>query len=313
MTGMAEWLNIVVRFGLYVDLMLLFGLSCFGLYVVHGEERRFGQVIRFGIWLTVLSAVGLLLSAAGLVVLVANVAGSSLADPDAETTRILLNETAVGTAWKVRIAALVAGLATGALMRSPAARLWTGVSASAVALGTLAWSGHAATGEGMLGTIDLASDVAHLLAAGVWVGALLALVLLVFSPTIGTSQDQLRFAHRSLDGFSRIGTIVVALLTLTGIFNLWRRVGPNHLLSLPDTPYGQLLLAKLILFAVMLALASLNRLRLTPALARHLVDASGASPVASLRTSLALETGAAVTILALVAWFGTLEPPMPTG
>jgi len=254
-----------------------------------------------------------LLSAVGLAVLVAVVSGATLVDLDRETAGILLNETAVGIAWKVRIGALLGALAVAALVRSPSPRLWMYLGASATALGTLAWGGHAAAAEGTFGTFDLASDILHLLAAGVWVGALFALVLLLFSSTIRTSRNQLRLAHRSLDGFSKIGTIVVAVLTLTGLFNGWRRIGPAHLLSLPNSPYGQLLLIKLVLFGLMLALASLNRFRLTPALARGL-DAAGNIPtVASLRTSLALETGAAVAILALVAWFGTLEPPIPTG
>ena len=92
----------------------------------------------------------------------------------------------------------------------------------------------------------------------------------------------------------------------------WRRVGIDQLLLLPTSPYGQLLLIKLALFALMLILASLNRFRLTPALGRDLTS-DGAPAVNQLRASLALEAGAAVIILGLVSWFGTLEPPVPTG
>jgi putative copper resistance protein D len=64
---------------------------------------------------------------------------------------------------------------------------------------------------------------------------------------------------------------------------------------------------KLLLFAAMLGLAALNRFHLTPALAL-----AGDQPpsFATLRLSLTIEAGAATAILALVAWLGTLEPPM---
>jgi putative copper resistance protein D len=93
--------------------------------------------------------------------------------------------------------------------------------------------------------------------------------------------------------------------------NSWFLVGPDHLASLFTTPYGQVLLVKLLLFAAMLGLAGLNRFRLTPALGQAL-DAGGASALASLQRSLALETAAAFLVLALVAWLGTL-PPVSSG
>ena len=309
---MAEWINIAVRFGLYVDLMLLFGAASFGVYALRGEERRSGQVIRFVVLLPALALGGLLLSALGLGVTLTSMTGSALSEVDAETAGLLLNETALGTAWKVRVLALCLAIAAGALVPGPGLKLWSYVGASAAALASLAWGGHAAAGEGMLRLMDLASDIIHLLAAGVWLGALFVLVLMVFSRTIHSNGEHARLAYRSLEGFSTIGTIVVILLTLTGLMQGWRRVGIDQLLLLPTSPYGQLLLIKLALFALMLILASMNRFRLTPALGRDL-SSEGVPAVSRLRASLALEAGAAVVILGLVSWFGTLEPPIPTG
>jgi copper resistance protein D len=71
---------------------------------------------------------------------------------------------------------------------------------------------------------------------------------------------------------------------------------------LTGSRYGWLLGAKLVLFCGMLALAGINRWRLTPALER------GEHAIAALRLSLCVETSAAIGILALVAWLGTLDP-----
>jgi copper resistance protein D len=60
----------------------------------------------------------------------------------------------------------------------------------------------------------------------------------------------------------------------------------------------------------MLGLAAMNRFRLTPALLRDL-DA-GAVPSGAqraLRRSIAIEAGLAASVLAIVAWLGTLVPP----
>jgi putative copper resistance protein D len=54
----------------------------------------------------------------------------------------------------------------------------------------------------------------------------------------------------------------------------------------------------------------MNRFRLTPALLRDLE--SGAVPsgaLRALRRSIAIEAGLAASVLAIVAWLGTLVPP----
>ena len=101
-----------------------------------------------------------------------------------------------------------------------------------------------------------------------------------------------------------VGTIVV-----TGLVNGWMLVGIGNVATLPAILYGQLLIAKLALFVAMLALASLNRFRLTPAFERSIAADDHGRALAALRTSLALETACVVAVLGLVAWLGTLAPP----
>jgi copper resistance protein D len=66
--------------------------------------------------------------------------------------------------------------------------------------------------------------------------------------------------------------------------------------------------AKLVLFAAMLSLAANNRWRLTPALKRTSVSGDSEGSWTRLRISVALEGAAGATVLALVAWLGTLAP-----
>ncbi len=301
---------VVVRLALYLDLMALFGIAAFALYALRGDERRFNGAIALGPWLWSSAALGALLSVAGLAVLAAGMAGVPLASVDLATIEMIVAVTSVGTAWLVRMGALLIAFAAAvALRRRPVAALSLVAGAAAVALASLAWSGHGAMDDGPTGWVHVTADIAHLLAAGIWVGALLALLLLVFRRGELVERDHLLLSHRALDGFSLVGTITVAAIIVSGLVNGWLLVGPANILKLPDSLYGQLLIAKLLLFGAMLALAATNRFRLVPSFEASLASADHAAALDALRRSLAVETGCAAAVLALVAWLGTLEPP----
>lgn len=189
--------------------------------------------------------------------------------------------------------------------------VWLGGVAlcSAVALGTLAWTGHGAMDEGAIGWVHLAADILHLLASGAWVGALVGLILLVFRSAARVDAAHLSLTHRALHGFGTVGTIVVGTIVLTGLANAWVLVGIGNVATLATTLYGQLLLAKLALFAAMLGLASVNRFRLTLAFERSIASGDHDEALGALRASLAVETTCVVAILGLIAWLGTLAPP----
>lgn len=302
---MAEAGGIIVRFLLYLDLMLLFGLPLFGLYALRGPERADRAIIPLRALVLWLAALGLGLSALALLLLAANMSGLPMAEVDVETLRLLVEGTAPGTAWVVRIAALIAAPVLALLAwRIPALALPGVTGSGAIALLTLPWTGHGAASEGMAGWVHLGADMVHLLASGVWLGALFGLMLLLLRPASRMSPAHIQLSHRALEGFSSIGTGVVALLLLTGLVNSWFLVGIDHLSAMLTALYGQLLWVKLLLFAAMLGLAALNRFRLTPAL-----QAGGTATVGALRRSLFVETAFALAILGLVAWLGTLSPP----
>jgi putative copper resistance protein D len=301
-----DWPLIGARFALYVLLSSLFGLSAFSLYALPAEGRK--DVLPLGPWLACLAAGGLLFSAVALAIMAAAMAGTAPWPIDRDAIRLLLEGTPTGTAWWTRVAALaVAGLA-GGLARGRSRWLGLAALASAVALANLAWTGHGAMDEGAAGWQHLAADIVHLLAAGAWIGALLGLILLVMRGAQRVNVAHLRLSHRALHGFGTVGTILVGTIVLTGLINAWFLIGPAKVPTLAVHTYGQLLIAKLGLFAVMLGIASLNRFRLTPDLERSIEVEDHQAALGLLRRSLAVETGCALAILGLVAWLGVLEP-----
>lgn len=306
-----EQLAIAVRFLLYLDLMVLFGVAAFGLYALRGTERVSGTLLASSSLVAGASLGGVLLSLLGMAALAASLGGTSLTAIDREVLDALLFETSNGIAWQLRLVALLVALGAAWLVRvAPTATAGAALSAATggAALATLAWTGHGAAGEGGFGWLHLAADILHLLAAGLWVGALVAMLLLVFRPAAAMDRAHLLLSHRVLAGFSTTGTIVVGTLTVTGLINLAGTTGVAGIAALPLSRYGQLLIAKLALFATMLALAASNRFRLVPAFETALAAGDHAAALAALRRSLAFESVCAAAILALVAWLGTLDP-----
>lgn len=304
--------TIGIRFALYVDLMLLFGLPLFGLYALRGAERFQSAVLPIRAFVLWLAASAICLSVLSIVAMTASMAGVSIGEVDRASVGTMITQTPMGIAWQVRIATLFIAICVAVAVGARGKPVWLVIVClgSATALASLAWTGHGAATDGFAGARHLTADVVHLLAAGGWLGALAALATLLFQPLSSRTESQLRLLHRILHEFSLVGAIIVALIFVSGLVNSWVLVGPTHLLSMTGTLYGQLLLAKLVLFAAMLVLAAINRFRLTPAIDHAIQAGETFGAVQRLRKSLFMETGAAIAIIGLVAWLGTLEPPM---
>lgn len=299
---MSEWVAIALRFGVYLDLMLLFGLIAYPLYSV----GRASPASRRGRFLPhALAMPGIALSIASFIVMTASMAGVAVAELDRETLAFVLWETGHGTAFMVQVFALLATVGLALLGRGARGR-WLAAAAAGVAVGSLAWTGHAGATEGLPGALHRLSDIVHLLAASAWIGALAILLR-----TIAKTGAAVAEAQQALAAFAVAGSVIVGLIILTGIVNSLMIVGVAGLPLLPGTLYGQLLIAKLALFALMLMLAALNRWRLTPRLGLRRASSEAPREMTAVTRSLVLETGAAITILGLVAWLGLLAPPSP--
>lgn len=301
---------IAIRWALYVDLGLLFGLPLFALYGL-GGNRTDHRPLPIAAMIASLALLGLLLSVLGFGIQISAMADLPLAQPDWTLVRDIFDGTPLGTALKVRLAALLVLLLCAAChRRSPRASVALATLAGACALSTLAWSGHGAAGEGSAGWLQLAADLVHLLAAGAWLGAIAAFILLAAGKAAPDDMARVALADRALRRFGRIGSLLVGLIIASGAVNGAFLVGLQQVASLGQSTYGRLLIAKLLLFVSMLGLAALNRYRLTPRLESALEQRNVRGAMGALRRSLLAEIGFAIAILGLVAWLGTLSPPM---
>ncbi|WP_095139948.1 copper homeostasis membrane protein CopD [Pseudomonas sp. Irchel s3a10] len=286
---MAELINIILRLALYVDLLLLFGVALFALYNVNAP-------LRFRPLLRGLALLGALLSVAGLLLMTSAMSGETELAALWPHLQMMLLETDVGLAWALRMIALIVVLVQPGK--------WLASMAGAVALSSLAWSGHGAMDEGWLRLWHFLSDILHLLAAGAWLGGMLALVLLTRGRV---DEARIRLLAAAVKRFEWIGAAIVLTLSLSGVVNYLFIVGPRLDEVLLGT-YGMLLAIKVWLFAAMLVLAALNRFHLGPALERSIRDGQHVIATNALRRSVLLELGLALLIVALVAWLGTLSP-----
>jgi putative copper resistance protein D len=286
---MAELINIILRLALYVDLLLLFGVALFALCSVNAP-------LRFRPLLRGLALLGALLSVAGLLLMTSAMSGETELAALWPHLQMMLLETDVGLAWALRMIALIVVLAQPGK--------WLASMAGAVTLTSLAWSGHGAMDEGSLRFWHFLSDILHLLAAGAWLGGMLALVLLARG---GVDEARIRLLAEAVKRFEWIGAAIVLTLSVSGVVNYLFIVGPRLDEVLLGT-YGMLLAIKVLLFAAMLVLAALNRFHLGPALERSLRDGQHVIAAHALKRSVLLELGTALLIVALVAWLGTLSP-----
>jgi len=81
----------------------------------------------------------------------------------------------------------------------------------------IAWTGHAGSGVGELGVLQLAADVLHLIAAAAWLGGLVSLALLL---TAARRHDGLAWASVARDAtrrFSTLGIVSVGIILATGM------------------------------------------------------------------------------------------------
>ncbi len=133
-----------------------------------------------------------------------------------------------------------------------------------------ALSGHAAASRYFIASVAI--DALHVAAAGLWIGGLL-IVVAVGIPAMRRLDGNVDGAVRALfSSFHPLALVCAPMVVVAGFATSWMRLGS---LSGLRTLYGTALLAKLALFAGVLALGSYNAFRArrrlgTPEGTRHL-------------------------------------------
>lgn len=187
---------------------------------------------------------------------------------------------------------LVLLLATLKLLpRTPA----VAVVAAGLALALQPALGHAWALAGGVGVMLIGSEALHLLAAGVWLGGLLS--LLVCSARLPPSQSA-QVCRR----FAPLGLASAGIIAITAALQGGQLVGSVP--ALIGTHYGRTALLVLGLFSAALLLAALNRRRFTP-------GPAGGDPIVAqrrLRLSIGAEAAIGLAIVLAAGFLASLPP-----
>jgi putative copper export protein len=143
----------------------------------------------------------------------------------------------------------------------------------------------------------------HVLAAGLWIGTLLVLVvaglsaLLVHEPT---RERRGAIAADMVNGFSPLALSMGVVVVLFGVITAWRHL--HHIDALWTTPYGITLIIKLVFVAMVFALGAWNWRRQRPTLGSE-------AAAASIRRSASAELTVATIVLVITAVIVSLPSP----
>lgn len=236
--------------------------------------------------------------------------------PSPQIVSALLSETRYGDIWLVRHALWLL-LAALLVLREPErdAADWLALRLGALMLGAAGLvagsaAGHAATAPGR-SDLSIAVDAIHLLAAGVWAGALVpfALFLRRAQPDRHDGIPAITAAV-AVRRFSTLGLASVAVMLVTGAYAAFQQIG--SIPALLGTTYGRWLSAKLAILALVLGVALLNRAHLRPRIERAAtgpgICETAGGPIARLSRFVLLEAALVAAMFAAVAVLSLTTP-----
>jgi putative copper export protein len=245
--------TVVLRAGYYVASIGAVGLAVFA--IAFGQRLTFGENERLSLLIRLAVIVAVLLSLAAAVVRVQVLSAGDLSNLAVWEAML---RSRIGDAFLLRTAGLLLLLPLGF-----GARAGEGLAGAGA---VLVLASYAAMGHSTLYSPrqELAGIVVvHLACVAFWIGSL--------APLRWVAARGDRDALALIEDWSRVTLKVVALLVLVGVIGaalLLRQ--PGQLLT---SWYGNAMLAKLALFAGVMALAAWHKLMLTPAMARGEPDA----------------------------------------
>jgi putative copper resistance protein D len=298
-----------LRFAHYGALLCLFGWTAFRSLKLRHLEWVSQDEGRAALTLVAVSAP--LSSIALMLVSIAAMMGAPIASLDWPMIEAMIIGTEMGMAFLIRLALLIAGLC--AILASRAGREATLIAAMcfAGALLTLGWSGHAAATEAGLGLFHRLNNGVHLLATSLWLSAICWFLMLTVKahrqPDLIPALPLLRVMH----GFAPLGVGLVAAAALTGVINAQLIFGLENSVAVLATPYGILLIAKVLLVGTMLAFGAHNAaIGRSEVFDQRRENAVPFNALSRLRKSLAGELLLAGGVIGLVAVLGTMSPMM---
>ncbi len=214
----------------------------------------------------------------------------------------ILGGTSWGTAWIIGGAAALVALASAMIAGRGASRAgWLVAAVAALAAAVaLPLSGHAVATP-HLSTLAVVADTLHVLGAGGWLGTLLVTVVAGIPVTLrGAPGARGREASALISAFSPVALFCAGLLVVTGVVAATLHLGSFG--ALWGSRYGQVLLVKLAVIAVLLVVAFINWRILRPALGTD-------RATRRIRGSAIAELGLAVIVLVVTAVLVATPPP----
>jgi copper transport protein len=182
----------------------------------------------------------------------------------------------------------------------PSHQWWSGFSI--ILVGLLLWveatgSHNAALG----GVLPILDDFLHLLGMSAWIGGLLPLIFLL----VHFDQFQPTGSFPLIDSlskrFSRLALTAVIVLGVSGLYSALLQVKTWD--ALVSTRYGQAILIKTGLFAILIGLGAVNQLKILPAMARV-----GARAAGWLGRTVRIEYVLAILLLLVIGVLMSLSP-----
>ena len=282
-----------VRAGLFAGFVVLVGGWAFvvGLWPAGIDERRARRLLWGAVATTTAATI------AGIGLEAANVAGLGLAD--AVRPAVVADVLAIdyGRLALVRLAVLAAIallLRRLSLGRVRSVTSWAPALVAGIGLTlTITLSGHARTGRWV--ALAIPTDVVHLGAGALWLGGLTMLLVGVLNGTGSPSSQPV--ARR----FSSMAFAAVGVIAVTGTAQGLRQL--DGLGGLRDTNYGRLLVVKVVVVAVLLAVAGMSR---------SLLRADGHS-VGQLRRPVGAEAALAACVLGITSLLVAADPARAAG
>ncbi len=261
---MVDAVSVALRTLSFIALFQAAGIAFFlALFGVHLTTSA-SAVRRLGVWSAILAFVFV---SAHYALEAARVGGDLSGVLDSSLQQIVLTS-ASGAAFGFRVLGL-ATIAIALCASGGVASTFAAVGATLTILG-FTLTGHTAASDErwLLGPVL----AVHLLVVAFWFGALWPLHLV-------TRRESALIASRVIDTFSSLAVWLVPIIALVG--------AAIAVLLLPNVaalaePYGQLLIAKSLGFALLLGLAAVNKSRLGPAVGRGTVSAARAFRVSLL-------------------------------
>ncbi len=245
-------LSVGAKTALYVGLMLLVAVAVVGLGAFGGDPTSLRIVGLIGAGVALVGAAGLLVA-------------------EQHAVGVPMNQLLRTATGRPYVWLLIVVLAADALAVVGAAKdrwrrvFWGAGAAAALAMWIRSANGHAAAAP-----TPIAQELLqwlHFLAAGVWVGGLLLLVLLLLEKARAGRTADVDPPVRAATRFSTIALIAVGIVVVTGSLRAVDELGGlGKVLDGLRTTYGWTLLAKSALVLVVIALGALNRYRSIPKL-----------------------------------------------